>query len=585
MFIKIFTKKKSNLFSDTGKYNNDFKLDNNSENEILNNLKKKIFDADTMNKLNKSTEEQNPNFSPIPKIKLSLENNNNNIIQKKSRKSIVNFNIKNKLNQIKDQITHSKSITSNKLEKKFTYKLQGNNLIKKNYSKLSNEDLISKKSSHFKKTKTMAKSPDVKLKKNFINNIKTKVSFDALSDRIIMKKRKNNSEKKRRESKIKRKNSKKHFKTLIVDKNNNFHNIENKIFNQEGLFDMTINKASKKIATKSLIDPNNIKRKKVFLPKTLFPNDELTMKNLNKLVHKNKIELNNIHKTIREDLFGENSNQKKLNIRATQFEGQIDQVRNATKYELFRIKNKEHFRMLMKRPPVYDSLLSNSEEEYKKIYDHGSIYINPNCLFKKIFDICLIFLFLYDAFINSWLNAKNNGELNYKYEFEISLNFIVEIFYFIDFIMGFFIAYYNNDEVLITKMELIIFNYLKTWCILDFLMAIPFDSILYFCTKNKIRKYSASNYNENNILYLLTFIKKLKFIKILSMDGNNYFISFLNEFEFFTFYGNIYLYFLIFMVLLHNICCVYIIIGKFTYPTWINILNLNYYDIYVLYII
>ena len=71
MFIKIFTKKKSNLFSDTGKYNNDFKLDNNSENEILNNLKKKIFDADTMNKLNKSTEEQNPNFSPISKIKLS----------------------------------------------------------------------------------------------------------------------------------------------------------------------------------------------------------------------------------------------------------------------------------------------------------------------------------------------------------------------------------------------------------------------------------------------------------------------------------------------------------------------------------
>ena len=43
MFIKIFTKKKSNLFNDTGKYNNDFKLDNNSENEILNNLKKKYL--------------------------------------------------------------------------------------------------------------------------------------------------------------------------------------------------------------------------------------------------------------------------------------------------------------------------------------------------------------------------------------------------------------------------------------------------------------------------------------------------------------------------------------------------------------
>ena len=73
--------------------------------------------------------------------------------------------------------------------------------------------------------------------------------------------------------------------------------------------------------------------------------------------------------------------------------------------------------------------------------------------------IFLIILFLYDAFINSWLNVKNNGELNYKYYFEIVINFIIEIFYLIDFLIGFFIAYHNNDEVLIIKLELIIFNY------------------------------------------------------------------------------------------------------------------------------
>ncbi len=248
------------------------------------------------------------------------------------------------------------------------------------------------------------------------------------------------------------------------------------------------------------------------------------------------------------------------------------------------IKNKEQFRVLLKLPPVYDSLLSNSEEEYNDIYDKGIIFIKPDSLFKKIFDICLILLFLYDAFINSWLNSNNNGELCNKYKFEIVLNFIIEIFYIFDFIMGFFIAYYNNDEVLITKLELLIFNYLNTWCFFDFLMSIPFDAILYFISKNNIPEYSPSHNNENNIHYILTFIRKLKFIKLFSMDGNNYLISFLNEFEFFTFYGNIYLYFLIFMVLLHNICCVYIIIGKFTYPTWINILNLNYYDFNKIYI-
>ena len=587
MFIKIFTKNKSsnNLFNNTDKYN-DYRLENNSENEILNNLKKKIFDADTLNKL--STEEENPNISQISKIKLSLENNNN-IMKRFSRKSIVNFNIKNKLNLIKDQIAHSKSINTNKIEKKFTYKLKGNDLIKKNYSKLSNDELSSKKSNAFIRTKTTVKSPNIKLKKHF-HSSKNKILFDesALSERVAMKRNKiNDFENKKIENKESRKSLKNYYKTLIVDKNNNFHNIENKIFNQEGLFDSDIKEPkSKKIVTKSLINPtHNTKGKKFFLPKTLFPNDELTIKDLNKLVHKKEIELKNIHMTIREDLFGENSNVKKLNLRSTQFDEQIDLVRNATKFGLFGlIKNKEQFRMLFKRPPVYDSLLSNSEEEYNHIYDHGTIYINPDSLFKKIFDSCLILLFLYDVFINSWLNAKNNGELNYKYDYEIVLNFIVEIFYLIDFIIGFFMAYYNNDEVLITKLEFIILNYLETWCFFDFLIAIPFDAILYFCSKNKIHKYSASNNNENNILYLLTFIKKLKFIKILSMDGNNYFISFLNEFEHFIFYGSIYSYFLIFMILLHNICCIYIIIGKFTYPTWINILNLNYYDFNKIYI-
>ena len=579
MFIKIFTNKKSsnNLFNNPDKYN-DYRLDNSSENEILNNLKKKIYEADSMNKLSKSTEDDQ-NTSQISKIKLSLQNNNNNNLKRFSRKSIVNFNIKNKLNLIKDQINHSKSITANKLEKKFTYKLKGNNLVKKKYSKLSSDDVNSKKSNNIQKTKTMAK---MNIKNILTHNSKNKIiTFEenSLSDRILMKKRQKGLmakfEKKNKENaSARKKSSKKIYKTLIIDKKNNIHNIENKIFNQEGLFDTNIKRTkSKKKTTKSVVDSvHNSKEKKLILPKTLFPNDELTMKDLNKLVHKKEIELKNIHMTIREDLFGEKT---KKQLQLTQSDEQTNLVKNATKFGFFGlIKDKDQFRMLFKRPPVYDSLLSN-EEEYNNQYDHGIIYIRPNSLFKKIFDICLIFLFLYDVFINSWLNAYNNGELNYKYDFEIILNFIIEIFYIIDFLTGFFIAYYNNDEVLITKLDLIIINYLETWCFLDFIMCIPFDSILYFHSKNKIHKYSVSLNNEGNIYYILTFIRKLKFIKLLSMDGNNYFLSYLNEFEFFIFYGNIYLYILIFIMLLHNISCIYIIIGKYTFPNWIIQLGLN----------
>ena len=179
--------------------------------------------------------------------------------------------------------------------------------------------------------------------------------------------------------------------------------------------------------------------------------------------------------------------------------------------------------MLIKRRPVYDSLLSSSEEEYNDIYDKGFIYLKPNSLLKKIFDIWLILLLLYDVSINSWLNANNNGELCNKYNFEIALNFIIEIFYIFDFIMGFSIAYYIGDEILITKLDLLVFNYLKEWCFFDFLMCVPYDGMLYFYSKNKkIFKYFPSHNNENNIHYLLTFIRKLKFIKLFSKDGNNF---------------------------------------------------------------
>ena len=574
MFINIFSKNKNTNHNNNENFMSDFRIVNNKENEIINNLKQKIFEADSNTKLNKSSDEK---ISHISKIKLLLQNNN---INKKTRKSEGNFTIKNKLNIIKEQINHSNSINScNKLEKKFTYKLQGNNLIKKNYSKFSNESKKSNLTNNIHKTKSLSK-PNFILNKNLSNNSKNNDTKDqnCFSERIIVKK---NSilefEKIINENRIDRANFFKNFnKTLIFDKKNNIHKIEKNIFNEKGLFDSNLKKnKDKKIMTKSFVNSiHNLKDKKLSLPKTLFPNDELTIKDLNKLVHKKEIELKNIHMTIREDLFGEKIKNKKLQL--GKYDEQIRLIRRATQFGFFGIiKNKEQFRMLIKREPVYDSLLSNSEEEYNDIYDQGIFYLHPNSLFKKIFDICLILLSLYDISINSFLNAINNGELSNKFKYEIVFNFIIEIFYIIDFIMGFFIGYFNNDEVLITKLELLIINYLENWCFFDFLMSIPFDAILYFCSNHKIYNYSPSHNNESNIYYILTYIRKLKFIKLFSLDGNNFLISFLNEFEFFIFYGNICLYFLTFMILLHNISCIYIIIGKYTYPNWITKLNLN----------
>ena len=237
MFINIFSKNKNsnNNQNNNDNFMSDFAIKNN-KNEIINNLKQKILEADSNTKLNKSSKEKNINDSQISKIKLLLQNNNNmnKLARKKSEE---NFTFKNKLNLVKDQINHSNSInTSYKFEKKFTYKLHGNNLVKsysKSYSKKISND---SKKSQFHKTKSWLlnnlKNNDLLNENNFFErNLKKNNSIENIIDK----------------NRIDRKNYDQFYKTLSINNIDKIVKIENKYFNQKSLFDsiIKINKGKK----------------------------------------------------------------------------------------------------------------------------------------------------------------------------------------------------------------------------------------------------------------------------------------------------------------------------------------------------
>ena len=73
----------------------------------------------------------------------------------------------------------------------------------------------------------------------------------------------------------------------------------------------------------------------------------------------------------------------------------------------------------------------------------------------------------------------------------------------------------------------------------------------------------------------LTVLRKFKFVKFISEDFNNTFIGFLRTFEHFYFYESVYKAFLVFFILLHNVTCYYILLGKTSFPNWIFNLNLG----------
>ena len=123
-----------NIFSSILTDYNKNKKDNNIDPKALDNFKRRIFDTYSKNSIEDKSKQMNNNN--LSKIKSSLQNNN---LKRAARKSEGNFTLKNKLNLLKGQLAHSKSINldENKYEKKVTYKLKGHNLIKKNYTKNS----------------------------------------------------------------------------------------------------------------------------------------------------------------------------------------------------------------------------------------------------------------------------------------------------------------------------------------------------------------------------------------------------------------------------------------------------------------
>ena len=106
---------------------------------------------------------------------------------------------------------------------------------------------------------------------------------------------------------------------------------------------------------------------------------------------------------------------------------------------------------------------------------------------------------------------------------------ITELINICDLCLGFFRAYYNWEEQLISKHRSIIKQYLSEWFIFDLLSAIPFFIITKFnenyCNDHEL---STTYYNIilDNMEYLLNFNKLLKLVKV---NTNNQAIKFVSN--------------------------------------------------------
>ena len=244
---------------------------------------------------------------------------------------------------------------------------------------------------------------------------------------------------------------------------------------------------------------------------------------------------------------------------------------------------KEKFRIITHKNLVYDSL--DDEEIEDEVNDY--FYINPESKFSLIFDFIVLIVSIYSFIYFPYYLAHNLTFCRENFfNFNRIFNLFIELIYILDFIFGFFLAYYNFEEQLIKKHSSIIKKYLTHWFIFDLIGAIPVYSILKFKEKKCDSFMNAHFYNHilNNLNYLFLFNRILKFIKsIYYNQAFNYLSNILNDYHYFN-QISLFIQIVFILSIFHFSSCIYIFIGRNSYPNWIFSTELevkSFSDIYI----
>lgn len=255
--------------------------------------------------------------------------------------------------------------------------------------------------------------------------------------------------------------------------------------------------------------------------------------------------------------------------------------------KLYNEEKEKRARMLFKnKKPIYDSLSDNEDITY----EIDNFYIFPKSYIKIILDsiiaISTLIFIIVSPIAIAFIHAFEGGYSVYI----CTINIVWDMVFLVDFIFGFFVAYYDRNDELVTDIKKISRHYLKSWFMLDLVTAIPVGSLIDICLlMNKNTLFYKSSYkiftNYTNVLIHL--FKLIKIFKIIKVSVNNYLVHEIIHRMIESFVGNqliLYISLIIFVISIHILSCVFVFIGYSRYPNWMTHYGLepkNYNEIYV----
>ena len=584
-------KNKVNNFEEKNKKNKSTKsvlriddIDNKKRSLVLQNkLGNKSFLRDKNNK----------NNSPPNKSLLSINSKNNKIKSK-------SFHLKHKLNQTKNNFlklinpnNNNKAIKDSKCSliygKNFIEVLEGDslNIIEK---KLQNKIYDMGKRAEFLEfeigpLEVSINRLNIRKKKHklTVNNHK-KIGFDKKDINLSFKK---NVTKTVIQKNIFRQlqNSNLNYSIeddLLLEKNVNDSNINNKMNVSNNKFRSSLNRNSQINKSKNIIkkhkfssDNNSINNYiKIGVASNNASDKRPSVNHFIKSNHSFKFSNTNRSKTVIDSkinsLSNENSSPKpKSNISHSK-------IKRRSKGCIY--IDKENYRNLSHKKLIYDSL---DDEEIIEDSIADNFYLNQNDKIVLIIDF-LILIFTFWNMLYKPLNlALNNCDITNpitSFKFENVLNIFIDLLFILDLIINFFKSYYNFDEQLVTKSEKIILNYIKGYFFVDFISSIPYYSILklisYKKHKNLLLSVKCTKYYNHEIhdrYQILDLFKLVKLLKCISSNNiiSNTILNNLNQIKFFENWSFLLSSILMSLLILHLTACLHIFISSTAYPNWI----------------
>ena len=249
----------------------------------------------------------------------------------------------------------------------------------------------------------------------------------------------------------------------------------------------------------------------------------------------------------------------------------------------------DKFRFLSRGGLVIDSYEENeSDEEVEPI----GYLINPETNIFFIYDLLIALGVLYSLVYTPYELAscfcifiKNKNIII------TGINIFIDFLFLIDLILNFFLEYYSKENDILVKINAKMgCNYISGWFFIDFLASLPINIYSFFYCK-KYPNYIGHTYEigkKIDILILFKYLKALKVFEILSREKNQFITKIKEKYSDNIILGNIFyilnnILFVLFS--LHIISCIYIFIGKHTYPGWIFTNDFQNHSFSKLYII